>query len=403
MSTGRQVWITGIGLLSSVGEGHAAHMRSLLDPAGQEKVEGVRFAPYPVHPLVPVDFGKQIPKKSDQKQMEGWQRIGVYAAGLALEDAGIAGNAALLDKTDLVIAAGNGDRDCDLDARILETIGTEPSPAAYLNQALLAGLRPTLYLGELSNLLAGNISIIHKATGSSRTFKGEEAAGVSAIENAFRRITAGTGDIFLVGGALNAEREDLFLGFELARNLWPHAYRSVWERQEEGGGFIPGSVGAFLVLEAREHAEARGRMGYARLSHIASDRSRRRKGDVMAELTRLAKAMAGDLDGTPIAVLSGASGVEPVTSEERTFLEGLEREGLVSAVRAYGSRLGHGVEANFPLGIALGALALQHDCFYPPFDRSGVERPVLGPPERILVTGLGHWRGEGLALIEKAM
>ena len=32
------------------------------------------FAPYIVHPLAPVNFDKQIPKKSDQRQMEPWQR-----------------------------------------------------------------------------------------------------------------------------------------------------------------------------------------------------------------------------------------------------------------------------------------------------------------------------------------
>ena len=35
-------------------------------------------------------------------------------------------------------------------------------------------LRPTLFLAQLSNLLAGNISIVHGVTGSSRTFMGEE-------------------------------------------------------------------------------------------------------------------------------------------------------------------------------------------------------------------------------------
>ena len=82
-------------------------------------------------------------------------------------------------------------------------------------------------------------------TGSSRTFKGEEIAGVSVYENAFRRISAGQGEVFLVGGALNAEREDLLLSYELGRNLWPHDYKPVWSRKADGGGFIPGSVVRF--------------------------------------------------------------------------------------------------------------------------------------------------------------
>ena len=43
------------------------------------------FAPYIIHPLAPLNFDKQIPKKGDQRQMEPWQRIGTYAAGLALD------------------------------------------------------------------------------------------------------------------------------------------------------------------------------------------------------------------------------------------------------------------------------------------------------------------------------
>jgi 3-oxoacyl-[acyl-carrier-protein] synthase II len=201
MRGGRQVWVTGIGLVSSMGEGLADHQHGLSDQTSMVRVEENAFAPYPVHPLGAVDFSRHIPKKTDQRQMEVWQRIGVYAAGLALEDANIAGDATLLDKTHLVVAAGNGERDCDLDMRILATLETADNPGVTLNEALLSGLRPTLYLGELSNLLAGNISIVHKVTGSSRTLKGEEIAGVSAVENAYRRITAGQGDLFLVGGA----------------------------------------------------------------------------------------------------------------------------------------------------------------------------------------------------------
>ena len=45
----------------------------------------------------------------------------------------------------------------------------------------MGDLRPTLFLAQLSNLLAGNISIVHGVTGASRTFMGEESSGVDAI------------------------------------------------------------------------------------------------------------------------------------------------------------------------------------------------------------------------------
>ena len=68
----------------------------------------------------------------------------------------------------------------------------------------MTDLRPTLFLAQLSNLLAGNISIVHGVAGSSRTFMGEEAAGVDAVRIACARIAAGQGELFLVGGSYNA-------------------------------------------------------------------------------------------------------------------------------------------------------------------------------------------------------
>jgi 3-oxoacyl-[acyl-carrier-protein] synthase II len=58
--------------------------------------------------------------------------------------------------------------------------GQIEKPDAFLNERLMSDLRPTLFLAQLSNLLAGNISIVHGVTGSSRTFMGEEQAGVDA-------------------------------------------------------------------------------------------------------------------------------------------------------------------------------------------------------------------------------
>ncbi len=404
MSQAREeVWITGIGLVSSHGEGGDAHWQKLArSGAPTPVVDHERFAPYAVHPLADIDFAKEIPRTSDQRQMERWQRIGVYSAALALADAGIAGDRDLLERTDLCIAAGNGERDLALDSRILAGSPAEGPAGAYLNQQLATGLRPTLYLGQLSNLLAGNISIVHKATGSSRTFKGEEMAGVSAVADAVRRIEAGQGEVFLVGGALNAEREDALLGSELAGALCSGPYRPIWERRDQGGGLVLGSLGAFLVLEAREHAYARGAVPYARLSSVLSDRSRRRPGEAAAAADRIFARLPLDADTPNIGVLSGASGAEPATAEELQFLAGVRQRGFNTQVRAWGSLLGHSLEAHFVAGLALAALAMSKDGFYPPFGASDVESPSNRRVDRILVTAFGHWRGEALALVQSA-
>ena len=82
MTETTEVWITGIGLATSLGEGLDATWNAL--EARRVNVDEKGFAPYIVHPWAPVNFDTQIPKKGDQRQMEAWQRIGTYAAGLAL-------------------------------------------------------------------------------------------------------------------------------------------------------------------------------------------------------------------------------------------------------------------------------------------------------------------------------
>ena len=72
----RDVWITGIGLVSSLGEGPDAHWEALTAPGAKPVLDETTFAPYPVHPLPALNLDKQIPKKGDQRQMDAWQRIG---------------------------------------------------------------------------------------------------------------------------------------------------------------------------------------------------------------------------------------------------------------------------------------------------------------------------------------
>jgi 3-oxoacyl-[acyl-carrier-protein] synthase II len=401
----REVLITGVGLLSSLGEGPEAHWEALTSKR-KPVLDEEAFAPYPVHPLCEVDFSAQIKKRGDLRQMEPWQRIGTYAAGLALEDAGLAGDLETLDRMDMVVAAGSGERDTGMDQKVLEEAMGESDSHMSPNEILPSELRPTLFLAQLSNLLAGNISIVHKVTGSSRTYMGEELAGLATVENAFARISSGQSDLMLIGGANNAERKDLLLIFELGRNLWGDKFLPVWERLEKGGGLVMGSVGAFLVLEEKKHAQERGARAYARLAGVRADRcNRRNEGEAQKILMGQFSELAGNngIEGGALGVLSGAAGALRATSEEKAFLEGLEKQGVRPLTRAYGSLLGHSFEAQMPLGLALAALALSKGEYFGPLDGSGVEREAGGEaPASILVTSVGHWRGEGMAMLTGA-
>src|SRR5262249_11952565 len=100
-----------------------------------------------------------------------------------------------------------------------------------------------------------------------------------------------------------------------------------------------GALGAFWVLEARGHAEARNAKPLARLSGVLSERSGRPAGAVTAALARMWQRLARPPAPHGIAVISGATGTQPATSEERAWLKTMPDV----PVRATGSVLGHGV------------------------------------------------------------
>jgi 3-oxoacyl-[acyl-carrier-protein] synthase II len=387
-----EAWITGIGLSTSLSEGLDANWDALSQR--RINVDEKGFAPYVVHPLAPVSFDAQIPKKGDQRQMEAWQRIGTYAAGLALDSAGVKGNKEILARMDMIVAAGGGERDLAVDSGILNSEAHGASPPGFLNERLMNDLRPTLFLAQLSNLLAGNIAIVHGVTGSSRTFMGEEAAGVDAARIALARIAAGQSDIALVGAAHNGERKDMLMLYEFGDFNLKDKFEPVWAR-EKRGGFALGSAGAFLVIESKAHAQARGAKPYARLTNVVADQVRRKHpGEVTTSLEALWTKLGKLKDKG--AIITGATGAEPVTSEERAFLG----EHPDFAVRATGTSFGHAMETQFPLGIGLAALAISRGALFPPNDSTGLEIEMSSPPTQIVVIGAGHWRGEGMALVE---
>jgi len=392
----RDALITGIGLVSSLGEGAEAHWQALnLGGGFRPRVDKERFAPFIVHPIGPLALDTQIPKKGDQRQMEMWQRIGTYAAGLALDSAGVKADRDLLARMDMIVAAGGGERDFATDEALLAALSRAEHPESLLNERLMADLRPTLFLAQLSNLLAGNISVVHGVVGSSRTFMGEEAAGMEAVRTAWARITAGQGEIFLVGGSLNAERPDVLLEYEMVRLLLRDDYAPVWDRQARGGGLVLGSLGCFLVIESRAHAERRGARVWAKLASVVTERCRRAPGEATANARRSLAPLAPRLDRTGAAVISGASGAPAPTQEERRFLDTL---GLPA--RATASALGHSLEPSFPASLALAAIALTKRRLFAPLEAS--EAPMEADLRQVLVTSWGHWRGEGLALLEAA-
>ncbi|MFM2149387.1 MAG: hypothetical protein RLZZ187_1693 [Pseudomonadota bacterium] len=384
------IWITGIGLVSCAGEGRAAHLAAL-GSAAPPALDDATFTPFAVHPGPALELDRQIPKKGDQRQMETWQRLGTYAAGLAIDDAGAR---ELVADMDLIVAAGGGERDIALDDQVLSALAPLPpaEAAVKLNEMLASGLRPTLFLAQLSNLLAGNISIVHGVTGASRTFMGEEQAGADAVRIAAARLAEGSSRIALVGGAYSAARWDMLLLYHAGGLLRRGPWAPVFSR-EDAPGAVTGTQAAFLVLETEAGARARGAKGLARLGAIATGQARRSAADTGHEaMAQAFRRIAPRLGAGRLPVISGCSGAATATVLEREVLGGLYQP---LAVRATGSRIGWGAEATFPANVALAALCLSAGVFPAPLE--ALEAPLEAAPSDILVTGFAAWRGEAMA------
>lgn len=391
MSNARAVVITGIGLITCQGVG----WRTVWDAwsgTGAIPVDSQTFAPFTIHPLPEIDWSQQIPKRGDQRQMETWQRTGTYAAGLALEDAGMKDDEALVAAMDMVVAAGGGERDTEVDAMILARAGEAGKSVGQLvNEVLTTELRPTLFLAQLSNLLAGNISIVHKVTGSSRTFMGEEGAGMSAIHNAHARIRAGQSTHALVGGAFNSAHLDMLLGYEMTQDLSRDGWAPVAQRPSDAPGIIHGSGGAFLVLEERGHAEARGAHIHAVLDDVAVNQAPagQRSDSLQSTLSAVA------VDGIA-AVMSAATGSPWLLKDECTAM----RAALPDASQAcVTSAAGHLREAQFPLAVAAAALSLSHGIIPAPLAMEGGEAIDAG--DSMAVTGMGLQQAEGAVRLSR--
>ncbi len=401
--TDREVCITGYGLLSPLGETPAAWWAALNDPAARRaRIDEAATPPFPIHTIGDHDLAAQVPRPGDRRAMGPMMQYGAYAAGLALDSAGLKGDDDLLRQTHMIVASGGGERDLALDRLILEGAPGRSERGArdeWITAQMADGLRPTLFLAQLPNLFAGNISIVHKVAGSSRTFMGEEAAGADALRIAHRRLASGQGEIFLVGAAFASQRPEIQISYNAGGMLLRGGFADLWSRPDAGICF--GAAGAFLVLESRESAAARGVAVRAVLRGVESDRTDRRTGDPAQTAERQLERLGAGPVGSDTAVLSGASGAGAaagITAAERKFLEGLAAG---APVRGMAQAVGHAVEAAFLQNVILAAACVEQGQIFAPLSPDApVEAVGAGPVSRALVTGWGHVRGEALALVE---
>ena len=193
--------------------------------------------------------------------------------------------------------------------RIAVAVGTLTGGAeaseAFMRPYLLRGpegASPLIFPNSVANAASGHLALAFGLKGPSATFVDRENATFAALEQALRWIRAGLADAALVVGmdGLFPLLLDLCLG---ARLLAHHGNPEVGS----GRGFLPGEGAQAFLLEARDHAEARGVRPRAQLRALAS---RSTPGNGEGERAQALAAAVSTLGHQPVnRRIAGGSGL----------------------------------------------------------------------------------------------
>jgi 3-oxoacyl-[acyl-carrier-protein] synthase II len=121
---------------------------------------------------------------------------------------------------------------------------------------------PFFIPGALINLVSGQVSIRHGLRGPNSAVVTACSTGAHAIGDASRLIALGDADVMVAGGAESPVTRIAVAGFAASRALSTHfndqPQRASRPYDRDRDGFVMGEGAGAVVLEAREHALARG-------------------------------------------------------------------------------------------------------------------------------------------------
>ena len=358
----RRIVVTGLGAVSPLGCGVETVWRRLL--AGRS---GIRRLPEDMVEDIPAKVAGVVPgiaedpeggldpdrtvSQRDQRRMDRFILLGLAAAQEAVAMAGWRpADPQARERTATVIGSG---------------IGGFPAIAEAVRNTDSKGprrLSPFTVPSFLANLAAGQISIAHGFEGPLGAPVTACAAGVQALGDAARMIRSGEADAAICGGAEACIDRVSLGGFAAARAL-SSGFNDTPEKasrpfDQARDGFVMGEGAGILVLEALDHALARGAtplaelVGYGTTADAYHVTAGPEDGRGAARAMRLALAQAG-LEPAEIQHLNAHSTSTPVGDRgEIAAIRSVFGEGS-PAVSATKSATGHllgaagGIEAIF--------------------------------------------------------
>tara|TARA_Y100001933_G_scaffold236204_1_gene257973 strand:- start:12134 stop:13108 length:975 start_codon:yes stop_codon:yes gene_type:complete len=297
-----------------------------------------------------------------------------------------------LADTGLSVASRMGERDEHVDDDLFFQAGAESGAkkAPELNLLLSKSLKPTLFLSQIPNLLAANISITMGVTGPSRTFVGEELAGINAVLDSALSIDAGECSSALTGGVLNADRDNVLRSVYARGYGLETEFGNVWERNRKGTCL--GSAAAFLVLESPRRCNSGGRRPAAMLSEIWLHRPG----------TGTGTDMRADLIGAALNGPRSACIVTNYTGPRSGFecLEFWEELGCRVPVYSTAGVIGSCLEADFHSGVHFGVRLINGMGWAWPAGAMRTEHVLDSAFSRVIVICMDSTGSEAMAILD---
>ena len=248
----RRVVVTGLGMICGVGNTTEAMWASLL--AGTSGVAPITFfdttqyactIAAEVKNFDPLNFVE----KKELKKMGRFIHFALAAATEAVNMSGLKVTPENAENVGVYIGSGIGGFD------VIEREHT----------ALMEGgprkISPFFIPASIVNLAAGQVSIRFGAKGPNMASATACATGAHAIGDSFKIIQRGDADVMIAGGAEAAITPMSVGGFASmralsTRNHEPERASRPWDKDRDG--FVVGEGAGVLILEALEHATARG-------------------------------------------------------------------------------------------------------------------------------------------------
>ena len=252
MSERRRVVVTGIGLVTSLGIGREANWEAAL--AGRSGARPITsFEPLDTRTTIACEVQDFDPAdhmdKRVARRMDRFAQFAVAAGRMALEDAGLAIDATFAPRIGALVGSGIGG---------LETFVQQVTNAQERGPDRLS---PLFIPMVIANMAAAQVSMELGLQGPLSTISTACASGNHALGDATEMIRSGRADAMLAGGAEASVTRVGVGAFNAMRALStrnddPAGASRPFDRERDG--FVMGEAGAILVLEALDHAEARG-------------------------------------------------------------------------------------------------------------------------------------------------